>query len=205
MPRPAHGALANLRAYVERFGTFDSDLVVVQIGSRDLVSPKSTSEGVGRHPGKPNQQPLLALQELWSRYLWLRYLRPSLSLLALSHQSTPQEKTGSSEQFAQNMVSLRHLLDTLRAASQPTLVIHNPTRYEFDPSKTGERASYRQHFKNMLDSLQVPAVMLRNRWQGRSDVSSYYRDYIHFNEKGNARLAEDLWSFVQQRWDACSL
>ena len=47
--------------------------------------------------------------------------------------------------------------------------------------------------------------MLRNSWQGRSDVSSYYRDYIHFNEKGNARLAEDLWSFVQQRWDACSL
>ncbi|NBB87691.1 MAG: SGNH/GDSL hydrolase family protein, partial [Bacteroidetes bacterium] len=68
--------IGNLQAYLDRFGTFDSDIVVLQIGSHDLLQAPSDASPVGTHPAFPAEHPLLATQELITRYLWPRYVRP---------------------------------------------------------------------------------------------------------------------------------
>ncbi|NJO21315.1 MAG: SGNH/GDSL hydrolase family protein, partial [Spirulinaceae cyanobacterium RM2_2_10] len=68
--------LGNQLAYLQTFGFFDSDLLIIFVGTHDLVQPTSTSAVVGNHPDFPSRRPLLAWQELWTRYLWRRYLQP---------------------------------------------------------------------------------------------------------------------------------
>ena len=70
-------AIGNELAYLERFGNLQSELVIWQIGSHDLLQPKSTGEAVGVHPQMPAERPFCATTELFSRYIVPR-LGPSL-------------------------------------------------------------------------------------------------------------------------------
>jgi lysophospholipase L1-like esterase len=198
--------IKNLRAYAERFGAFESDLVVLQIGSHDLFQDKSTSEVVGRSPAMPNEAPLLAVQELWVRYLWPRYLRPRLPafLTPGSEQGAQKKKAPKAQRFAQNMTALRGLIGALRTEERPVAVLHTPDRREVVRPSSDERTTYRRRFVQMLDSLQAPVFNLQSRWAKRRGVTSLYRDGVHLNERGNAQLAEGLWAFVRRQWDVCS-
>lgn len=53
--------IGNQMGYLRKFGTFQADAVILQIGTHDLIQPTSTSERVGGDPNYPNQPPLLAI------------------------------------------------------------------------------------------------------------------------------------------------
>ncbi|MBD3560821.1 SGNH/GDSL hydrolase family protein, partial [Planktothrix sp. FACHB-1355] len=62
--------IGNQLGYLRKFGTFNADAVILQIGTHDLTQPTSNSEIVGHHPSFPTHPPLLAIQEAWTRYAW---------------------------------------------------------------------------------------------------------------------------------------
>src|ERR687885_316090 len=59
----------NELAYLKRFGTFDAQAVVLLINTDDLFATAPTSAPVGRDRNYPNHKPLLALLEVFRRYL----------------------------------------------------------------------------------------------------------------------------------------
>uniref|UniRef100_A0ACD5GQ20 SGNH/GDSL hydrolase family protein n=1 Tax=Desertifilum tharense IPPAS B-1220 TaxID=1781255 RepID=A0ACD5GQ20_9CYAN len=63
-------AIGNQLAYLTQFGLFNSDAVILQIGTHDLLQPTSTSQAVGRSPYFPNRTPKSAIAEAWSRYFY---------------------------------------------------------------------------------------------------------------------------------------
>ncbi len=197
-------SVGNLQAYVEKYGLFESDLVVLQIGTHDLTQPKSTSDVVGRHPSYPNENPTLALEELVVRYLWPR-LRPYLPEVPGAIAKGFSLESGSKDQLARNLEYLRTLVADIRDAGMPIVILHTPNRDEVVPGGTSEATSYRRRFLRTADSLRVPVLNLASGWKGHPQVSRFYRDFVHFNERGNAAAADTLSEMMRERFEGlCS-
>jgi lysophospholipase L1-like esterase len=160
--------IGNLKAYMERFGTFESDVVVLQVGSHDLLQEASDASPVGTHPAFPTENPWLATQELVTRYLWPRYVQP----LFTDPEPAPATPGSSVQaaQFARNMNVLGDLIQMIQAAEAQPLLLHTPDRNEVVAGDDGRYAStyaaYRPRFLALADSLGVPVVNLHQRWRG---------------------------------------
>jgi len=59
----------NELAYVKKFGFFDADVVVLVLNDEDAFDAMTFDPVVGRDPDYPNHKPILALTELFTRYL----------------------------------------------------------------------------------------------------------------------------------------
>ena len=60
----------NQLAYLKRYGTFESQVIVLLLNTDDLFATAPTSLPVGRDPSYPQQQPAFALAELFTRIFW---------------------------------------------------------------------------------------------------------------------------------------
>lgn len=197
-------SIGNLEAYIERFGVFRSDTVVLQIGTHDLTQPKSKAGIVGKHPSFPNENPTLAIEELITRYLWPR-LQSRLPDLggaggpSQSNSSTAQD-TGPADQLTRNLAYLRSLVNRTREANTPVAILHTPNRGEVTSSGEGPTAPQRRaQFLRVADSLEVPVVNLVDGWAGRAGTRKLYRDHVHLNQKGNRAIADILAKFLKRQ------
>lgn len=184
--------IPNLHAYAEKYGFFDSDAVVLQIGSHDLTQPKSTGEVVGTHPSYPDSNPSLATIELMDRYLIPR-LDPYLPDLIDPPPETKPSPVPIHQVFRSNLDVFGRLVRSIHDRNIPVLVVHTPNRGEVAvPGGSASPNPYRQQFLQRADSLDVPVLNLATAWRDVSNVSSYYRDHVHLNENGNEALADTL-------------
>jgi lysophospholipase L1-like esterase len=198
--------IGNLRAYVERHGLFESDVVVLQIGTHDLTQATSTSEVVGRHPAYPNGNPTLAIEELFQRYLWPRYIQPYMPEVGGSASSRTKDSSSSptaDARFSQNLDHLRALVADIRDANVPVVILHTPNRNEVTGQQEAPPSSpRRERFLQVADSLRVPVINLADRWASRSEVRTLYRDHVHLNERGNAAAAKTLGAILTRQIDS---
>ena len=180
--------IGNQLGYLRKFGTFESNAVVIQIGTHDLTQPTSTSERVGRNPNYPTHPPLLATQELITRYIL-----PRLFKALKSDSEIPQvSKTEREQQFQQNIRSLKTMVSLIRAKQIPLIVLFTPSRADLIP--TPNTPKYKSEFIQVLQQLQIPVVDAHTIWSKLpvATVKSYYRDKVHFNEVGNQAIADLL-------------
>lgn len=197
--------IGNLRAYADRFGFFDSDAVVLQIGTHDLTQATSDASVVGRHPSYPNENPTLAIEELVGRYLWPRYVRPYVSDFIGSERSKKNGASSTSSpdtRFAQNLDQLRALVTDIHDAGLPVVILHTPNRNEVVGQREPPSSTRRQRFLEVADSMNVPVVNLAEQWAARSGVRPLYRDHIHLNERGNAAVSEVLGTSLLRQTDS---
>ena len=183
--------LGNALAYLEKFGTFESQLVILQIGSHDLLQAKSDSSSVGRHPSKPDRMPWCALSELVGRYLWPRLHPPPVPVKARELAKEDQERL-----FNLNMADLKKILRLAGAAHAEILVLHTPDRDEVVPDPHGavERwcESYRERFLGLCAENGVEAINLPARWQRQPETAAWFRDGVHLTARGNEEVARCL-------------
>jgi lysophospholipase L1-like esterase len=180
--------IGNQLGYLRKFGTFESNAVIIQIGTHDLTQPTSTSERVGRNPKYPTHPPLLATQEVITRYIL-----PKLFSSLKSDSEIPQvSETEHNQQFQQNMQSLKAMVSLIRAKQTPVIVLFTPSRADLLPSPNTPK--YKSEFFQVLKQLEIPVVDSHTAWSKlpATTVKSYYRDKVHFKETGNQAVAELL-------------
>lgn len=178
--------IGNQLGYLRKFGFFDSDILILQIGTHDLVQPKSSSDRVGRDPNYPNRLPLLATQELCQRYLIPRVQR-RLGLNASGEIPTTTELEA---QFRQNMTYFQEIIALARRQSLPVYVLYTPNWVDVLPQP--QDPLYKDEFLSLLESLQVPVIDLQERWSAlpATTVESYFRDSVHLTVSGNQAIAK---------------
>jgi len=185
--------IGNQKAYLERFGTFDSKFVVLQIGSHDLLQATSDASVVGTHPSFPEANPYLALEELLVRYVAPR-IRNALGTIRFSvfAHAVPQ----SHAEFDRNMRKLVEMIDTIRQADGIPVVLYTPDRDEVvleNVSYADTYEAYRPDFYSLTDSLDVPVIDMLEKWRGGATTSAYYRDGVHLSAAGNLAVSEILY------------
>lgn len=191
--------IPNQMAYLSHFGTFESDLVIFQIGAHDLLQPASQSYMVECHPSYPGTAPAFAIEELFSRYIGPRWL-------GIEANCDPKEKRDlrtDEEHFEQNMSSFKQTVQQVRNESGRVVVLHTPERSDL---KSGFYPNqWQNRFYRITDSLSVEVIDLHQEWDSEPDVEDWYRDNIHINEKGNEQLARTLLNeLVNSSYLSCS-
>ncbi len=180
--------IGNQLGYIRKFGTFESNAVIIQIGTHDLIQPTSTSERVGRNPNYPTHLPLLATQELTTRYIFPRFL----SALKSDSEIPQVSETEENRQFQQNMQSVKAIISLIKTKQIPVIVLFTPSRADLLPSPN--TPEYKSEFFRIIKQLQIPVVDAHTAWSKLPGITvkSYYRDKVHFNETGNQAIAELL-------------
>ncbi|MGK7903950.1 MAG: SGNH/GDSL hydrolase family protein [Hormoscilla sp.] len=182
--------IGNQLGYLRKFGTFGSDAVIIQIGTHDMLQPTSTSEAVGSIYF-PNQQPILAIQEAWTRYAWPR-IAGKLKLNSPTSE-IPAASIDPNQQFEQNMQLLKAIVTLVREQQTPVFVLFTPDRADLLPSY--RVPAYKAEFFDRLSDWQVPVVDSHAAWstEPTGTVETYFRDIVHLSETGNQAVADLLF------------
>ncbi|MDJ0734452.1 MAG: SGNH/GDSL hydrolase family protein [Nostocaceae cyanobacterium] len=197
--------IGNHLGYLQKFGTFNTDVVIFQIGSHDLTQPTSTGKRIGHDPNYPNRLPLLATEEALTRYIIPRILRNyNLSLFS---QEIPQvSTTKENQQFQKNMELFKTAVNLVRSQEIPVYVLFTLNRYDLIPNP--KTPPYKKEFMQAVYSLQIPILDTYETWskQPKNIINSYYRDDVHLNENGNEAVANLIFQqlCIEQKFKNCS-
>lgn len=177
--------IGNQLGYLREFGLFDSNALILQIGTHDLIQPTSTSDRVGIDPNYPNHRPLLALQELFARYLLPRIFPapPPREIPAVANPET---------QFRQNMQSLRAIVALARQQNIPVSVLYTPNWTDILPKPS--EPPFKAEFLKVLTELQIRVFDSQAAWSKLppATVKTYFRDSVHLTVIGNRALVQLL-------------
>jgi lysophospholipase L1-like esterase len=197
--------IGNELAYLKKFGTFKCEIVVFQIGSHDLIQPKSTSERVGTDPSYPKENPTSALSEVMSRYAIPRVRKVFRRKVETGSIRLPEPFTSLTEidgYFRTNMVYFKEAVLVARAAGARVVVIHTPDRDEAleSPRSFGKiYAPFREEFLMLCRELDIPVLDFHGVWKGHPKAAAWFRDVVHLNDEGNAVIAAAVYEFLSNQ------
>lgn len=171
----------NELAYLKRFGTFESQIVMLVINTDDLFGTQPTSLQVGKDRSYPDTKPLLAFLELANR------LKKPVPIPGLQKiQNEQGDRVGKNLSAIE---AIKHLVETqggqLLLAMTPLKreVINGPREYE---------KVARQRVDNWVAQQQVPYIDFLQPFQEKSNTETLYRDHIHLSPTGNLWVAQSL-------------
>jgi lysophospholipase L1-like esterase len=199
--------IGNHLGYLKEFGTFNSDAVILQIGTHDLTQPTSTSERVGHDPNYPDHPPLLAIQEALTRYIIPR-LFGNVNLNPFSNQEIPQLSPAQvDQQFQKNMEMFKTAVKLVQDKKIPIYVLFTPNRYDLIPKPV--TPPYKPEFMQVLKSLQITVFDTYEAWSKLPNnvVETYFRDEVHLSEVGYKVAADLIFQqlCIQQKFQGCFL
>lgn len=205
--------IGNQLGYLREFGTFQSDAVILQIGTHDLTQPTSKSDRVGHDPNYPTHPSMLAMQEAIVRYALpnLSGIFPSQNPLSssskiLSSTDIIDVASQPDQQFQKNMELLKKIVALVQGKQIPIYVIFTPNRDDLVP--TSKTPDFKLRFLKILETLKVPVFDTHKFWsdQPTATVERYFRDGVHLNESGNEAVAnlviEQLC--IKQKFKGCT-
>lgn len=183
----------NELAYLERFGLFEADCLVLVVSSHDYADAPTFEPIVGVHPSYPDHAPLLALQELVARYIIPR--------ITHSHDApepgTVAAKTPGKKDVEWCLESTRQIIRMGQEHGISVIVAQHMERGELDPNA-------HEHIGhillgNAIRDEHIEPVQLGPAFKQAVDAGlNPYRDYIHPNPIGQKLIADTLYPYIYQ-------
>ena len=178
----------NAAAFLRAHGDGDPRRIIAVFSSHDARDEMTFAPYVGEDPGAPGARPVSALGEAFARYVVPPILRvvlrvsTRLGIVGGSPSSGPPEDA---DRLNPGWLALveharRHDVDLM-------VYLHA----EASEAAAGAFDDEGQELLAALDSLGVPVLSDLDRIR-----PSEYRDYIHINAEGQARMAERLAPYV---------
>jgi hypothetical protein len=174
----------NELAYLERYGTFGSNVLVLLLNTDDLFGTEPTPLQVGRDRNYPNRKPPLALIEVLSR---LPKPKPIPGLKEI------QEKGG--DRVGQNLAAIDGICHKVRAEGGPLILVLSPLKRELPGPRDYELVA-RQRLTDWANKTNVSYLDLLETYQQHSHPESLYRDHIHLSPVGNELVAEAIADLI---------
>ncbi|MDZ8052119.1 MAG: SGNH/GDSL hydrolase family protein [Aulosira sp. ZfuVER01] len=172
----------NELAYLQRFGNFQAQTVVLLINTDDLFATAPTSLPVGRDRNYPDRQPPLALVEVWQRYLTKQKPIPELQAL----HNEPGDRVGI------NLEAIGKIQALTRESNSQFLLVMTPLLREIgEPGPRDYEIKARQRLSDFAKAQQITYIDVLPIFNSTPNVKALYQDHIHLNLQGN-RLVSQL-------------
>lgn len=175
-------ATANELGWLRDNGVLAATHLVLTLSTHDLFQPPAPSSVVGRHPGFPAQRPVLALQELVTRYIL-----PKLDAAAGAADPGVGIFEPSAEAARANLDNVLAIARLAQAAGahMAVILLDQDATEESEPL-TG---AAKRALADALDALGVGLIALRPALE-RHGRAALFRDDVHPNALGNRVIAE---------------
>ena len=184
----------NVAAYLKKHGLFHADLLCLVASSHDYHDHMDFQDVVGKDINHPDKQYNFALEELWKRYLYPRYME------GLIHSQAPEvPANGSPSQTAPGPSIIQkpgvglnsgfaQLKRLAQGANIPFVILLHPEISEL------EYGDYDEEGKSILEYAKTDSIRLI-RELDYGIRPEYYRDddVVHYNDKGQRYLADLLY------------
>ncbi|MFB2896620.1 SGNH/GDSL hydrolase family protein [Aerosakkonemataceae cyanobacterium BLCC-F50] len=179
----------NELAYLKRFGTFGAQVVVLLINTDDLFATAPSSLQVGRDRNYPAQKPLLALQEVVTRYVLPAPNIPELTAL--------NQEEGDRVGF--NLAAIEEIGANAKSSNSKFLLAMTPLLREVgEPGPRDYEIKERQRLTEFTASKQILYLDFLPFFNSAKSKESLYRDHIHLSYQGNLQVSQAITQSIGQ-------
>jgi len=175
-------------AYLRRFGSFESQIVVLLINTDDLFAVAPTSLPVGRDRNYPNQKPVSAISEAFNRY--------AIKAKPIPELAAWQKEGG--DRVGINLEAIRQIQIFTAQHHGQLLVAMTPLLREIgNPGSRDYEIKARQRLKELTRKEEITFIDFLPQFNEMDNAKNIYHDHIHFNLKGNQGIAQRLNQSIQ--------
>jgi hypothetical protein len=166
----------NELAYLQRFGSFSSQIIVQMINTDDLFATKPTSLPVGRDRNYPQTKPPLAIVEVFQRYI--QKYPPIPELVALQSQG--------GDRIEPNLAAISKIQALAKDKNCLYLLVMTPLKRELGkPGSHDYEVKARQRLVDFTQAQGITYIDFLPLFNSHSNPKSLYHDHIHLNLQGN--------------------
>lgn len=179
----------NELAYLQRFGSFESQIVVLLLNTDDLFAVAPTSIPVGRDRNYPSQQPTSAISEAFNRYAIKAQPIPELAAW--------QKERG--DRVGINLEAIQQIQIFVTQHQGQLLLAMTPLLREINsPGSRDYEIKARQRLKEFTRKEKILFIDFLPQFNEMGNAKTIYHDHIHFNLKGNQEIAQTLYRSIQK-------
>ncbi|MBK1986658.1 SGNH/GDSL hydrolase family protein [Sphaerospermopsis aphanizomenoides BCCUSP55] len=173
----------NELAYLQKFGTFQSQVIVLLINTDDLFGTAPTSLPVGRDKNYPDRKPPLAIVEVLQRYTFKQ--KPIPELEALYREG--------GDRVGIILAAIGNIQTLTQANNSQLIVAMTPLLRELEANGTRDyEIKARQRLQDFVTERNITYIDFLPILQGVSNPKSLYHDHIHLNLKGNQLVRNEI-------------
>ncbi|OCQ94225.1 lipolytic protein G-D-S-L family [Nostoc sp. MBR 210] len=166
----------NELAYLQRFGNFSAQVIVLLINTDDLFAYSPTALPVGRDRNYPATKPPLGLVEVWQRYATKQQPIPELQAL----QAEPGDRVGV------NLEAIKQIQLITSQHHSKFLLAMTPLRRELGkPGPLDYEITARKRLSEFTQTQQIPYIDFLPLFNQTDNPQALYHDTIHMNLQGN--------------------
>ena len=173
----------NELAYLQRFGSFEAQVIILVINTDDLFGTAPTSLVVGRDGNYPDRLPPTAISEVISRYLLKPKPIPELAAI----QAEGGDRVGV------NLAAIQQIRDFASQNNAKFMLVMTPLLRELgEPGPRDYELKARQRLQELTKIEEILYLDFLPDFNALSDYRVIYRDHIHLNPSGNQQLVEKM-------------
>lgn len=177
----------NELAYLQKFGTFNAQAVVLVINTDDLFATAPTTIPVGRDRNYPSHRPLLALIEAINRFL--------------PYESPPEMaavRAEKGDRVGFNLNAIEQVYKLSQQAGAEFLLVMTPLLREIgEPGPRDYELKARNRLKALAQTEQIPYIDGLPLFNNAPTPETWYRDHIHLSPQGNQQVSEVIARSLQ--------
>lgn len=171
----------NELAYLEKFSSFNAQVVVLLINTDDLFATAPTSLPVGRDRNYPDRKPPLALVEVLRNYVFKPKPIPELEAI---------HKEGG-DRVGINLEAIGKIQALTRQSNSQFLLVMTPLMREIgSPGSRDYEIKARQRLSEFTKTQQIAYIDFLPKFNTTKNPKTLYHDHIHLNLQGNQLVSE---------------
>ncbi|NES01865.1 MAG: SGNH/GDSL hydrolase family protein [Okeania sp. SIO2F4] len=169
----------NELAYLEKFGLFDSQTIVLLINTDDLFAKAPSSLVVGVDRNYPDKKPPFAIAEAISRYL-------------LPAPKVPEIEEGG-DRVGFNLEAIKKIQEIVNQNNAKFILAMTPLLREVgEPGPRDYEIKTRERLDNFTLTENIIYLDLLPIFKSVSEPANLYRDHIHLSPEGNQVVSETI-------------
>ncbi|AFZ22987.1 lysophospholipase L1-like esterase [Cylindrospermum stagnale PCC 7417] len=171
----------NELAYLQKFGNFHAQALVLLINTDDLFAMAPTSLVVGRDRNYPDHQPPLAIVEVLQRYAFKQKPIPEIQAL--------HDQVG--DCVGVHLEAISEIQTLTHQSNSQFLLAMTPLLREI--SESGSRdyeIVARQRLRDFTKAGQITYIDFLPIFQATTNPQALYKDHIHLNSQGNQLVSK---------------
>ncbi|EKV03324.1 hypothetical protein Lepto7375DRAFT_5618 [Leptolyngbya sp. PCC 7375] len=171
----------NELAYLQKFGIFESQIVILVINTDDLFGVQPTSLQVGKDRSYPNQKPLLAVLEIFNRF---KKQQPIPGLKEVQNEK--------GDRIGKNLTAIIEIKKYVVTNNGILLLAMTPLKREVLHGPRDYEIVARERVDELVAQQQIPYIDFLHLFQDTPTPERLYRDHIHLSPSGNALVTQSL-------------
>lgn len=178
----------NQLAYLQKYGTFTSETIILLINTDDLFATAPTSLPVGRSLAYPSSKPPLALIEAFQRYVVREKEIPGMAEV----QSEKGDRVGF------NLAAIKEINRISQENKAQFILAITPLLREIGkPGSRDYEIKARQRLVEFTNSEGISYVDFLPLFAATEQPEALFRDHIHLSPKGNQLVSDTLSGSVK--------